>query len=353
MVEMSSSEKVIRRLYEITNSYDLGFDAQIKSLLEMGLARFNLDIGILAKIVDNQYIVKQCVSPDNIDITSGMELNFASTYCQITCEHDGPTAVENIAENDKFASHPAYAAFPLESYIGLPLKLHGKLYGTLNFSSPRPYHREFNDIDIDTLQLMASWVEVEIIRRHQEQRLQELNHTLERKAYEDSLTGVPNRRSMFKHISADMNRISRENAKVALALLDIDLFKNINDSYGHQKGDEVLIAIAQALDEEKRDYDFLARFGGEEFLLWLPNTDHEFAGIVCQRIKDRVESLLLCDIPVTISIGVSCYKMGDLKHLQNRARIDELISEADQALYAAKDAGRNRIRYFDRLPAKK
>lgn len=345
---MVNSEKIIRRLYEITNNYDLGFETQIEQILAMGIERFNLEIGILAKVENNQYVIKYCIAPNELHITPSVAFDFDTTYCQITCQADGPTAIENIAENDKFASHPAYEAFPLESYIGIPLKVNGKLYGTLNFSSPTPYQRRFQAIDIDTLQLMASWVEVEIIRRDQEKRLQEMNQALERKAYEDSLTGVPNRRSMFKHVSADLNRITREHATVSLAIIDVDHFKNINDSYGHQKGDEVLITLAQTLDNDKRDYDFLARYGGEEFLLWLPNSDKATANLVCERMKNKVEALTICDIPITISMGVTCYASGDLPHLVNTEQVEQLISEADKALYEAKESGRNAIRFHHR-----
>ena len=342
---VNNSEKVIRRLYEITNSYDLGFKTQIEQLLQMGLERFNLDIGILSKIEGNRYLVRHCVVPKDVQLCSGTELDFSKTYCHITCQADAPTALEHVGKHDQYASHPAYLAIPLESYVGMPIKLNGKLYGTLNFSSPRPYPRKFQDVDIDALQLMTSWVEVELIRRIQERKLKELNIALERKAYEDSLTLIPNRRSAFKHISADLNRISREKSSAVLAIIDIDFFKNVNDTYGHQKGDEVLTKIAQSLANDKRDYDFLARFGGEEFILWLPNTNLDDASIVCERIKDNVQALKVTDKPVTVSFGATCYNTGDLAHIATDDVIDHLILEADQALYQAKEAGRNCIKF--------
>jgi GAF domain-containing protein len=224
MDTVNNSEKVIRRLYEITNNYDLGFDAQIEQLLIMGLERFNLDIGILSKIDSKKYVVKHCVVPSDVELTSGVEFDFGTTYCHITCQANAPTALEHIGEDDKYASHPAYESFGLESYIGMPIKLNGELYGTLNFSSPDPYPRKFKSVDIDALQLMTSWVEVELIRRKQEKRLIELNLALEKKAYEDSLTLIPNRRAVFKHINVDLNRVNREKSAVALAIIDIDFF---------------------------------------------------------------------------------------------------------------------------------
>ncbi len=346
MDAVNSSEKVIRRLYKITNSYDLGFETQVKELLKMGLERFNLDIGILSKIDENQYVVKYCVVPEDVELISGSAFDLDTTYCHITCGVDAPTALEHIGEHDQYASHPAYEAFGLESYIGMPIKLNGKLYGTLNFSSPAPYKRKFKDVDIDALLLMTSWIEVELIRRKQEKRLIELNLILERKAYEDSLTSIPNRRASFKHINVDLNRISREKRTASLAIIDIDYFKDINDSYGHQVGDDILIQVAESLNNDKRDYDFLARIGGGEFLLWLPNSDMSLAKVVCEHIKNNIEKLSLCKKPITISIGITCYKASTFNQSQIKEKVDELIFEADTALYQAKNSGRNCIKFY-------
>ncbi|PKH07916.1 sensor domain-containing diguanylate cyclase [Moritella sp. Urea-trap-13] len=347
MEAVSNGEKVIRRLYEITKNYDLGFETQIEQILKMGLERFNLDIAILSKIDNNRYVIKHCVVPADVELVSGVELDLDTTYCHITCQANSPIALEYVGKHDQYASHPAYQSFGLESYIGMPIKLNGKLYGTLNFSSPTPYDRKFAAVDIDAIQLMASWIEVEIIRRNQEKRLIDLNLALEKKAYEDSLTLIPNRRAVFKHINADLNRVSREKSNAALAIIDIDLFKNINDTYGHKKGDEVLIKVAESIDNDIRDYDFVARFGGEEFLLWLPNCDMSIATMVCDRIRHNIEALSLCETPITISIGITCFGADMIQKKQAKERVDELILQADKALYKAKDAGRNCIKFYD------
>lgn len=350
MAKVTSSEKIIRRLYEITNSHALGFDKQVEQLLKMGLERFNLDIAILSKIEGNKYLVKRCVVPDDVELSSGVEFDFSSTYCHITCHADKPVALEHVGQHDQYASHPAYQSFGLESYIGMPLKLNGQLYGTINFSSPTPYNRKFHAVDIDALQLMTSWVEVELIRRKQEKQLIELNAILEKKAYQDSLTAIPNRRAAFKHINSDLNRISRENNTAVLAIMDIDFFKQINDNFGHQVGDDVLVQVAKTIADSKRDYDYLARFGGEEFLLWLPNINLDKATKVCERIKDQVAALSSQDKNITISIGLTLFSPEDTQQIQikanAKAKIDELITQADNALYQAKGAGRNCIKTF-------
>lgn len=349
MVITNNGERVIRRLYEITKDYDLGFDVQIQELLTMGLERFDLDIAILARIEDGLYTVEHCVVPDGVELTSGVEFDFDITYCHITCNAQAPVAIENVGKHDTYASHPAYQSFGLESYIGIPIRINGKLYGTLNFSSPDAYPRAFQDVDIDVLQLMASWIEVELIRRQQEQELKELNEKLVKKAYEDSLTEIPNRRAMFKHLNKEINRMYRSQGQACLVLMDIDFFKKINDQYGHQMGDDVLFAVANAISHAKRDYDYVARFGGEEFLLWLPGIDVNEATSVCERIQQAVRELALVDNQVTLSFGMTNYHVttcAQTDHSDNKGQIDILIAEADNALYQAKENGRDRIEVF-------
>lgn len=175
MVKISESERLIRRIYQITNEYEKGFNYQIQELLKLGLDRFNLDIAILSNIEGNDYTVMHCVTPEDVKLNPGDKFDLGITYCSITCIAREPVAIEHMGENDHFSSHPAYAAFQLESYIGVPICIDGRLYGTLNFSSAIPYSREFRDVDIDALQLMAAWIEVELKRLEQEKKLQVAN----------------------------------------------------------------------------------------------------------------------------------------------------------------------------------
>lgn len=263
MENYSESERVIRRLYEITSRYDMGFEHQIQSLLKMGLERFQLDIGILSRVENGVYTVVQCVCPTEVPLRPGDSFSLGGTYCSVTCHTDGPVAIEYVKESDALGQHPAYREFQLESYIGIPIRCQGELYGTLNFSSAAPYPRQFQDIDIDSLQLMASWIEVELIRRQQEAELKALNDKLLQQARTDSLTKLPNRRCLFKHLQQDIQLVNRGGCQSSIVLIDIDHFKKINDRFGHQGGDLALIAIATCLAEQLRPHDFVARYGGE------------------------------------------------------------------------------------------
>ncbi|MBW8189882.1 sensor domain-containing diguanylate cyclase [Neiella marina] len=348
MLSPSSSEAVIRRLYQITQDYKQGFDHQITELIRMGLTRFNLDIGILSHIEGKHYVIDHCVVPDGLELHQGDKFNFDSTYCAITCKAKAPVAIEHMGEDDRYASHPAYQEFGLESYIGIPICFEDEVYGTLNFSSAIPYSRKFADVDIDALQLMASWIEVELIRRKQEQQLEDLNRKLKFQAYYDSLTNIPNRRGMFQHMMKELKRLNRSNSKGSLSLLDIDFFKKVNDTYGHSVGDAVLKEVATKISDALREYDYVARLGGEEFVIWFPDADDSANLEACRRIMESIGTIEQLPEPLTVSIGSCQLDCKNCNTIDAAEVLAELLEKADQALYHAKAAGRNRlVRYED------
>jgi diguanylate cyclase (GGDEF)-like protein len=173
--------------------------------------------------------------------------------------------------------------------------------------------------------------------------LEEKNRELQELAYYDPLTGLPNRRFFFEHASLIFEEVKRYEKPLSLLVMDMDHFKKINDTYGHDVGDLVLKTFAGLLRGIVRHSDICARFGGEEFVVLLPNTDLEGAKVLAERIrataaKNPVEHGSIV-IVFTVSIGVSQYRKG----MQS---IDELIKEADIALYRAKEGGRNRVEVF-------
>lgn len=342
MSRASESEVVIRRLYQITNDYKKGFDVQIVQLLEMGLQRFELDIGILSKVDGSNYTVQHCVTPEDVTLKQGDSFDYRATYCEITCRSSGPISIEHCGEHDVHARHPAYQAFGLESYIGIPIHVDNEIYGTLNFSSPTPYYRKFKEIDIDVMKLMASWIEVELVRRAQEQRLQQLNEKLEYQALYDPLTGLPNRRCLFKKLNAEVAKLREGEGIGSLAVIDIDHFKKVNDKYGHQIGDDVLKKIAKVLKENTYEHGIAARFGGEEFIVCYPQSTPEYAESRMTQLLQAVKNITLDREPVTISAGVCHFQLSNQDEQINKmSTLDNLIKVADECLYLAKENGRD------------
>lgn len=162
---------------------------------------------------------------------------------------------------------------------------------------------------------------------------------LELLAFTDPLTGIDNRRSMMRRLAAAISGARRHGRPLAAAMLDLDHFKTINDNYGHDVGDAVLIIVAQRLSERLRGEDVVGRLGGEEFLVLLPDADVEAASVVVDALRHRVADAPIQaghhDVEVTVSAGLAAWAGEDA---------DELVRRADSALYAAKAAGRNAVR---------
>jgi len=186
----------------------------------------------------------------------------------------------------------------------------------------------------------------------QNRLLQQLNATLERLAANDSLTGLSNRRTLMELGAKEYKRTERFGHPMSVLVADIDLFKTVNDLYGHLAGDRVICAVAQVCAGHKRSgVDIVARFGGEEFVIVLPETDSASALQVAESLRREVESLLVCvgdegqEVAVTVSIGVATLYKG------SGMNFEELVNRADQALYQAKGTGRNAVYCADMPPA--
>lgn len=167
--------------------------------------------------------------------------------------------------------------------------------------------------------------------------LREANLELEQASYADALTGLPNRRKMLRRLKAEFDMFPEG---IFLAMIDIDLFKAINDEYGHLIGDEVLVSVGHLIEQTVGDLGHISRWGGEEFLVVFPQAEQSDVEQCLQRLIKVIREEHFCNgdaytIRTTVSIGVSHYQTNDT--------IDSLITRADNALYKAKNAGRDRV----------
>ncbi len=170
----------------------------------------------------------------------------------------------------------------------------------------------------------------------------ELEAKLEQEARTDSLTGIANRRYFLELAGHEFARARRYKAKLSALMLDLDHFKEINDTYGHQVGDLILTKLVQVCRNAMRGEDVIGRLGGEEFGILLPETTREKAGEVAERLRHAIASAEVRveqgpPVRFTASVGAATVRDDD-------PDIMALLGNADQALYAAKDAGRNTVR---------
>lgn len=175
------------------------------------------------------------------------------------------------------------------------------------------------------------------------------NRALSEVTSRDSLTGLYNRWYVIETIDSEINRALRHGSPMSLLMLDIDHFKQVNDTWGHPAGDQVLQAVGKLLRESCRVYDVPGRFGGEEFCIVLPETRMGNTTVVAERIRQRLESTVVqCGeslIAVTASIGIAGMDASGTDDVLSPAA---LIDRADRALYSAKSRGRNRIEMWQR-----
>jgi len=157
-------------------------------------------------------------------------------------------------------------------------------------------------------------------------------------AYRDALTDVNNRRGFDIKMDQEFVRWQRYEYPMSLIMLDIDFFKKINDTYGHQAGDKVLAVVGRLLKNQTREIDIVGRYGGEEFIILLPETGRTSARGVAEKIRQSVEKKGFHSegkrVPMTLSCGIASFEQGE--------KPGDVIKRADKALYEAKSNGRNR-----------
>lgn len=175
-----------------------------------------------------------------------------------------------------------------------------------------------------------------------QRRLEMTNARLRTLSVTDDLTGLNNRFAFEEELRNELDRAKQDKSALSLLLLDADHFKSYNDEFGHPAGDDALRIIAGYLKESMRTTDFVARIGGEEFVIILPGTVGESAWVLAERCRKSLEAAVWPERPITVSIGIASLD-------SRKIDADTLISEADQALYHSKTTGRNRISHANNL----
>ncbi|MBG7156386.1 biofilm formation regulator diguanylate cyclase SiaD [Pseudomonas aeruginosa] len=203
-----------------------------------------------------------------------------------------------------------------------------------NLSLSERYHKQLRRLE-----------KVARISDRYQQMMRDLNLALKEASIRDPLTGLPNRRMLLERLREENERSQRHGQSYVLAMLDVDFFKQVNDTWGHDSGDRVLVEIARAMESELREYDLCGRWGGEEFLLLLPQTRLQDAGPVLERVRDSVRTLAVRvgteALSVTASVGVTEHRIGET--------YSQTVNRADAALLDAKRSGRDNC-VFAALP---
>jgi len=304
----------------------------IDHLLEEGKNYFDLDVISLC-LIDETGEIAKTLNDNGYPPSSKKGLILLDTKLTAIQAYIG--VYENAQCVDFF---PHVEKQPISVAI-TPLTRRGKYLGALNLGSYQ-LDRFADNMATDFIEHLSSVVSVCLENNlHVEE--------IKRISYIDVLTGVNNRRFLEQRIGEELKRSQRNAEPLSCQFFDIDFFKAINDKHGHQGGDQVLSLVAAAIRYQLRDNDIFVRYGGEEFVALLSNTDETKALETAERVRKTIQTLAIAfdnaSVPVTVSIGISTYQPDGTSISIDEETAARLIKSADSALYRAKHNGRNRV----------
>ncbi len=252
-------------------------------------------------------------------------------------ERGEPLLIEDI-EKDPRIGKKNQSQYKTASFVSVPLKIGSRIVGVMNFSD-KTTGEFFDEVDLDLAQACASHAAVVLDRKEMWNETEKLKQ----QATTDELTGLLKRSSVMNRLREELSRSERYAKVTSLAMLDIDGFKSFNDQHGHAAGDRVLQGISSVLVRSMRSIDIVGRYGEDEFVIILPETDAFFAVHMAQRIRRNIADMDLSKEMggqgvkhITVSIGIATYPL-------HGTRSEVLLDHANEALYRAKSNGKDQV----------
>ena len=300
-------------------------------------------IGFAALLDDGETLRAEWARSDGryTEVPVGYRASIVGSSLEAVIRKGEPRIIEDLEaylrEHPESESTRRLVATGLRSNLTCPLRSGGRIVGCLFFASATP--RAYTDEHVLFFRSITEALSTIVEKSRLYEDLLETRDRLEEEVRTDFLTGLLNRRAMLEEITAETERFQRYGAPFSIVMGDIDHFKRINDIHGHDVGDLVLTKVAGVLRSRIRNQDRAGRWGGEEFLLFLPETSLDGALQLTEELRKRLESLREWSadrqIEITMSFGVTEFVSGD--------EVESCINRADGALLRAKREGRNRV----------
>jgi diguanylate cyclase (GGDEF)-like protein len=289
----------------------------------------------------SQELSIKCVKGLNEKIVQSLRVKPGQGIAGLVFETGRSLLVKNVDQDPRFTERQR-ARYKTKSLICVPLTVDQRKIGIINLTDKTG--DGFDENDLRLVESVASHASVALDRTD----YYKMSEDLRKISITDSLTDLYNRRFFQDRISEEIERSRRHGQPVSLIMLDIDNFKQYNDTYGHLAGDEALRLTAATIKSSVRNIDRVARYGGEEFAVILPMTEIEAARDIAERIRSGVagryfpDDALRAAVKLTASLGIASFP----QHADN---VFDLVGKADKALYIAKVNGKNRVALFDKL----
>ncbi len=314
-------------LYEVGRTFisTLDFDALLTNILERLVETFGyLNLAIF--LVDEE---KQ-------ELKLRSFINYPESVRELKIKIGATGITGHVAATREMYYSPDVSKDPYyipgvkeaKSEVCFPLMIGERLIGVIDIESPEI--DGFTPDDIRILSTLSAQIAIALDNARLYEEAKKLSLT-------DPLTGLSNRRSFEMMLDSEIKRAERYRRPFAVMMMDLDNFKSYNDKFGHSAGDYILQKFSMLMKDTIRDVDFIGRYGGDEFIAVLPETDANFALVVAERIRKKIESENL-DLPVTLSIGIAIFPRDSRDKKQ-------LIDLADRACYESKELGGNRVNF--------
>ncbi|MDO9226716.1 MAG: bifunctional diguanylate cyclase/phosphodiesterase [Pseudomonadota bacterium] len=325
----------LKLLWQLATRRDLDEESRFHAMLRMACESLGMELSVLGAI-NGEYTARY--AHDTLGaLPEGTVIPKGDAICRQVLLAREPVFIDDLAAHPEFSGHRLVVEAGLRAYAGVPVWAGEEVEGVLSFLRRQPMPEPWSEVDIAYMELVSGWLGYHLAQTRQQQ-------ALERHALSDGLTGLLNRRAAEVRLDEELARARRHNEGYALALLDLDHFKSVNDRYGHAVGDEVLKVVARRIEAGLREDDWVARWGGEEFLVFLRNADMREAVFVLERLAAQVKATPVSTgagaVQLTLSAGIG------LPTNEDRS-FHHAVEIADTCLYRAKANGRDRVEAQD------
>jgi len=330
LVTVRDQSARLQVLWQIATSRTRSEGEKVRMMLRLGMDVLDMDAAMLSEKVGEHFVLAYL--EDTLGMFKVEEACPLGDLCQHAADENRGLFIGNMEASEMPELVEKAANLGVHAYAGIPLWVGEQFYGTLVFLRKKPLAEgKFAQDDETFMELLAAWFSQMLLQLKQRQKL-------ETQALTDELTGLPNRRAAELRFDEEIARAKRDGIGFSVATCDLDRFKLINDHYGHGVGDDVLQQVANIMRQALREGDWMARWGGEEFILFLHHSDRADAVAAAERIRLAIKAHPLMThqgrLEITASFGIGVCQAGD-------ENIAHALSESDSCLYEAKRRGRD------------
>lgn len=332
LAKVQSHSERLRALWRLATERDSLDMDKVKQMLRLGLDTLGLEIAMIGEAESGLLHIRYLVGNTTL-FEEGMAVPVMDSLCHDALREKRSLFIDNVSTHPIYRTNQMALQRSIRIYASAPIWVGDQVYGTLVFLSRTLSDRPLSEEDKAFVELLAAWFGKALFEQRQRQMLETMAMT-------DSLTGLPNRRAADARLSFELARAKRAEEPFSIVICDLDRFKLINDHFGHDVGDEVLQHVGAILQRALRESDWVARWGGEEFILFLHRSTGQEAFNAMERLREEIKAHPLVTphgkLELTASFGIGAYR-------DSETDITQVLAEADGCLYEAKRRGRDRV----------